>query len=51
LALGACPIGALAVGRLAIGVLSIKRGWFRKRAVEEVEIGRMAVRQFVIEQQ
>ena len=46
LALGACAIGALAVGRLAIGVLSIKRGWVRKLAVEDVEIGRLAVPPF-----
>jgi quinol monooxygenase YgiN len=51
LALGACAIGALAVGRLAIGGVSVRRGWLQKLAVEDVEIGRLAVRQLVVEQQ
>lgn len=51
LALGACAIGAFAVGRLAIGVLSVKSGRLRNLAVGDVEIGRLAVRELVLEQQ
>jgi hypothetical protein len=49
LALGAFAVGALAIGRLAIGAIAIRRGVVRTLRIDEVDIGRLGVRELVVE--
>ena len=48
-AIGACAIGALAIGRLAIGYLAMRRARIETLAIENVIIGRLGVRDLVID--
>ena len=43
-AIGSVAVGAFAIGRLSVRTLRVKRGSFRKLRVEELEIGRLTVR-------
>jgi hypothetical protein len=49
LAIGALAIGALAIGRLSIGGLALKRGRARSVVLEELDVGRLHVRELVID--
>jgi hypothetical protein len=44
-AIGAAAVGALAIGRLAVGAFDVKRGRIRALSVDELEIGRLQVRE------
>jgi quinol monooxygenase YgiN len=48
-AVGACAIGALAIGRLAIGYLTMRRARLETLSIENVVIGRLGVRDMVID--
>ena len=48
-AVGACAIGALAIGRLAIGYLTMRRARLETLSIENVIIGRLGVRDMVID--
>ena len=45
LAIGAAAIGALAIGRLAVGAFDVKRGRIRALSVDDLQIGRLYVRE------
>jgi hypothetical protein len=49
LAVGATAVGALAIGRLAIGALALRRGRVRSLEVEELTVGRLHIRELVID--
>jgi len=49
LALGAFAVGAVAIGSLAIGAIAVKRGVVRRLSLEEVNIGRLGVRELSVE--
>jgi len=49
LAIGACAIGALAIGRLAIGYLAMRRARLETLSIENVIIGRLGVRDLIID--
>jgi hypothetical protein len=49
LAVGAYAIGAMAIGRLAIGSLALRRGWVRTLSIDDVAIGRLGVRELVVD--
>lgn len=44
-ALGALAIGAVAIGRLAIGSLHLRRGHVAKLRIDELEVGRLTLRE------
>jgi quinol monooxygenase YgiN len=48
-AIGACAIGALALGRLAIGYLAMRRARIETLAIENVIIGRLGVRDLIVD--
>jgi hypothetical protein len=48
-ATGALAVGALAIGRLAVGALSLRRGHVRSFVVDDLEVGRLRVRELVVE--
>jgi len=48
-AMGATAIGALAIGRIAIGFLGLRRGRIKTLRVDEMTIGRLHVRELVID--
>jgi hypothetical protein len=48
-AFGAIAIGAIAIGRLAIGGMAVRRGRIRTLTVDELRIGRLHVRELVID--
>ena len=50
-AFGAMAIGALGIGRAAVGALSLKRGRVRSLAVEDLDVGRLHVRELVIDRE
>jgi hypothetical protein len=45
LAVGAAAVGALAIGRLAVGAFDVKRGRIRALSVDDLQIGRLYVRE------
>ena len=47
LAVGAIAFGAIAIGRLAIGALALKRGHVRTLRVDDLEVGRLHIRELV----
>jgi hypothetical protein len=49
LALGATAIGALAIGRFAVGALAVKRGRVRSLIVDDLEVRRLHIHEFVID--
>jgi heme-degrading monooxygenase HmoA len=49
-ALGAFAVGALAIGSLAIGAIAVKRAVVRKLSIEDVTIGRLNVRELLVQQ-
>jgi hypothetical protein len=44
-ALGATAVGALAIGRLAVGSLALRRGHVRTLTIDDLQIGRLLVRE------
>jgi quinol monooxygenase YgiN len=48
-AVGAVAIGAVAIGRLALGALTLQHGRIRSLLLEEVSVGRLKVRELVVD--
>jgi hypothetical protein len=51
LAIGAAAIGALAIGRVLVGTLRLKRGHVRALTVENLIVGRLHIRELVIDRE
>jgi len=51
LALGAFAIGVLAIGRLAIGALRLKSGHARSLTVDNLQVGRLHVRDLIVDRE
>jgi hypothetical protein len=51
LAVGASAAGAVAIGALAIRALAVKRGRIGRLDIEDLEVGRLHVREMVVEQE
>ena len=49
MAIGAFAVGAFAIGRLAIGALTLRHGRVRNLSLEEVSVGRLEVRELVVD--